>query len=286
MTIKKNRIILNKGITYNGSLATVIGYCILVIGLVACSTDNEPDASHSLPLNPHSSIFNYTMHLDGGMPTSYTTRSSATWTDGSVIYLRFLTEDDEVTGTAVYNAATDTWTVKANGEIGQTTEELGLTAYYFDGETTVSEEEGMVLLTPQTGVYSSEGIYTHPTATDIHVKTTLLPLYWRMNFRGTEGQTVTIVSSMTDIDYPSFYDINYGDIAFEHKDVTLTVGSNGCTPYIYGWLANTDENTLYVTTDADYKRIIKSEDIASGNSVYCQLPTADNYQAAGWEKND
>lgn len=253
---------------------------VTVLCLTACSSD---DSEIDMPAVQKQ--FTYTMHLDdcGTLGTSIT-RGTASWTDGSIIYLRFLTENDEITGKAVYSSDADTWTVTTDAELSLTEEEGNLTAYYFEGSQTIDEEEpDAVQLTPQTGIYSSEGNYTHPTATDIYVKTKLQPLYWRMCFRGEEGQTVTLEADKNDICYAMRYYLEYGDIELDMCDLTLTVGSNGFTPYFYGWLINLDENMLCVTTDAEYTRIINYNDLKSGNSVYCQLPTAENYEAEGWQ---
>ena len=250
--------------------------------LTACSSDD----SELEGMTEAKGQFTYTMHLDdSGIFAGNTTRGHTVWADQSTIYLRFLTEDAEVTGLAVYSSESGSWTVTTDQEISLFTEESDLTAYFFDGEQSISEEEpDVILLTPQTGIYASEGKYTHPTATDIHVKTQLLPLAWRLCLRGTEGQTVTFTGSKSDIFYPTKYYLEYGDIEYAESDFTLTVGSNGSTPYVYGWFVYTDDNTLCVTTDADYRRTINAADIVSGNSVYCQIPTADNYQEEGWEK--
>lgn len=253
---------------------------IAVLCLTACSSDDS-DMDGSVVQKQ----FSYTMHLDdNGVFSTITTRGTASWTDNSIIYLRFLTEDNEITGKAVYSSETDTWTVTTDAELILSEEENSLTAYYFEGSQSINEEEpDVVQLTPQTGIYTSEGNYTHPSETDIYVKTKLQPLYWRMCFRGEEGQTVTLEADKNDIYYAMRYYLEYGDIEPDICDLTLTVGNSGYTPYFYGWLANMDENVLCVTTDAEYIRIINYEDLNSGNSFYCQLPTAENYEAEGWQ---
>ena len=253
---------------------------VAVLCLTACSSDDS-----ELDMPAIQKQFTYTMHLDdSGILATSITRGTASWIDGSIIYLRFLTKDNEITGKAVYSSDAYSWTVTTDAELSLSEEENNLTAYYFEGSQTIDEEEpDVVQLTPQTGIYTSEGNYTHPTATDIYVKTKLLPLYWRMCFRGTEGQTITLEADKNDIYYATRYYLEYGDIEPDMCDLTLTVGSNGYTPYFYGWLANMDENTICVTTDAEYIRIINYEDLNSGNSFYCQLPTADNYEAEGWQ---
>lgn len=255
-----------------------------VLLFTACSTDNDPQSAEETSPAAQQA-FAYTMHLDCAVPLFGVTRSFATWPQHSVIYLRFLTEDTEITGKAQYHSTDDTWEVITDEELPILTEEYELTAYYFDGSQNVNGDvPTLVDLTPETGIYASEGQYTHPTPTEIYVKTKLQPLVWRLSFRGTAGQTVALTGSKNDIYYPKSYDTEYGDIEYAEWDWSLTVGDNGSTPYVYGWLSSTSENVLCVTTDADYQRIIKYSDLTSGNSVYCQVPTASNYQAEGWTR--
>jgi len=220
----------------------------------------------------------YTMYLDCP-PPSYdetVTQANSTWNNGSTIYLLF----GNTTGTATYNASNDSWKVTTSTSLGLTNTEQTCTAYYFENESSVNYNT--VNLSENAISYQGTASYTHPSTADIYVKVSLKPLTWRMRFTGSSGKNVFIAGSKTDIAYYTAFNCSNGNFTSQTKDVNLTVGSSGYTPYIYGSFANSNNNMLTITTDNEneYSRTVKAGNLKAGESGIITLPTANNH--SGW----
>ncbi len=213
----------------------------------------------------------YTLHLDCQAPgyDDEKTRATTTWANGSTIYLRF----GSVAGTAVYSSSTGEWTLSVPNSLATTTSETSCQAYYFDnpGQRTSTQ----VTLTEKTAIYQGTGTYTKPSASDIYVNATLSPLTWRLRFN---GSSVLLEGSKSDLNYYSAYNLSSGELTSSKMgDVDLTQSD-----YVYGTLAKTGDNTIYVQTDAEYHRTIKSSNLQAKQSKYLTAPNSSNYESKDW----
>ena len=89
----------------------------------------------------------------------------------------------------------------------------------------------------------------------------------RIRFKGNKGETVTVTGYPTYTSYyPTGYNINYKT----NGKYTLTVQSDGFTPYIYGFVDSS--NTLKITySGKTYEKTITSEILPYGKSAYIVL---------------
>lgn len=257
--------------------------------LAACSTDElTADKTRADVPRDAEGHYVYTMHLAGSTPATDATRASASWADGSVVYLRFSNGGGNavVTGTATYYNSSNSWTLKANGMLATTPEGTSLpaSAVYIDSPGSMSAD--YVEATPQSAIYAtSEATYSRPSSGDVFVKAMLEPYLRRLRFQGSSGQAVTIVGASSDVHFFSAYNNATDQFSYGERDVSLTAGSSAMTPYVYMQLKNpTGDNTLTVkTTTGSYKRTVKASSLAGSNSLCCLIPTTGNYKAAGWE---
>jgi len=266
------------------SLSSLSIACILVFALAACSQDNDlfdaPEVTE-----PVAEEYVYTVHLDCDAPLfddEAGTRANYSWPNGSKLYLRFSNGSSYVTGTAVYSSSTGKWTISSNTAL--TTSNTSKTCYanYFINSGTSTST--YVNLTAKTACYYGAGTYTHPTSTDIYLKVKLSPKTWRLRFSGSSSTSITVTNS-SDINYNTKFDIANGTYTAEKQNVSLSVGSNGYTDYVYGQFVYSSSNKIYVKNGSDtYYRSVSGSNLKEKESAYMVIPTASNYSSNGWTK--
>ena len=245
----------------------------VALSFTACSQD-ESEMDQLVINNGEATVEGpqqYTMHFNCAAPgyDDERTRATTTWADGSTIYLRF----GNVAGTAVYSAASDSWTVTTSGTLSVTSSETNCEAYYFEAPGSVSG--ATVTLKETTAIYQGTGKYTHPTSTDIYVNATLSPVTWRLRF---EGGAVALLGSRSDISYYNSFNRSTGQFTTSKmSDVDLL-----SSEYVYGIWSKTGDNTIYVQTDQVYYRTVKSSDLLPKASAYLTAPNAANYESKKW----
>lgn len=250
---------------------------ILALSFAACSEEDVAVVEKSNRFSVDSVITTrqvvYNMHLNCAPPDfeGTTTRATTDWANGSIIYLKL----GSTYGSAVYNKASDVWTVTANGSLATTTTDQTCTAYYFEGAGNASSSN--VELKPTTATYQGTGTYTHPTADDIYVSATLSPMTWRLCFK---ERSVTLNGGKSDIKYYSSFNPTNHSIPLSLMPETYL--SNG--QYVYGSFtySGSTENTITVTTDNTYKRTIKGNQLAVKESGTLTAPISSNYGTLGW----
>ena len=180
---------------------------------------------------------------------------------GAVMYLAL---DNQKT-TATYDGSEWLVTVPdglADGAKGS------CTAYYIENPSTTSGTS--VKLTSGSVVFSGTGTYTNSTDA-FTVSATLTPLTSRVRFRGESGTQVT-VSGLQG--YSSFDTSSYA-LAATTSALTLTVQSDGSTPYVYA--LPTSARTLAVSDGVyTYTRTLDAGVMQKGHSGYFDIPTPDN----------
>lgn len=211
------------------------------------------------------------------------TRGGFSWEDGASVYLNFETNNSSITGKATYNKTTGSWTISLDNPLRVTSDIIKCQAYYFVNP--VSEEKTQVSLSENTSVYQGEGTYSHPTTTDIFVTVTLKPKTWRLRFNGNANSQLTIQGVYSDLKYYTKFNINDGSYSSTKKDISLIIGNNGYTPYIYGTFENAKtDNSLTITTPDEnvFFRTIDGTKLQSKGSGYLTYPTLSNYSSYGW----
>lgn len=273
---------------------------LVIAGLMitACSQDNEiSDKGIASPCQDESGIYHYKMRLNCEAPNykeGVATRSITYngWDNGALLFVRFKTNSNGssyIDGTATYDKSQNYWTIATYGTLPVISGESDCEFYYFVGaegvtSTAVNMTEGTSCF------YTTTATYTHSSETEISATALLKPLTWRMRFKGTPGETVILPTKTDDGEIESniaFYN-NFnrvsGKFSSVQEDKTLTVGSNGYTPYVYGYFTRTTNNTIILKTQSDtYHRIASKYLVASSNgSGFYVIPTASNLN--GWIK--
>lgn len=252
----------------------------MVIFLVACSYEDVFfDKNISLDnTETRDSVFTYTMHLNAEAPVydgASDTRSSASWEDGNTVCVKF----KNTYGTAVYNKSSNLWTVTTKSSLTTTTNPTECYGVYV--ENVVSETSERVNLSALSPYYYGTGIYTYTSSTGIIATINLEPRTWRLRFKGVSGTEVTVSSG--DVKVYKYFRKDFNSVT-EDLSVTLTVGNDGYTPYIYGRFsdASSDNEITVTTTDGIFTRSISGEDLGElGGSVCMDVPTGDSHK--NWE---
>lgn len=260
---------------------------IMALLLVACDHD---DSSDMREMPNENGEYTYTLHLEADAPLfddEAGTRATGSWANGSKIFLRFNNGSSYVTGSAVYNSSTGKWTISTNSSLSVNGNSTTCHAYHFKSSGAVSVSNNTISLDPKTACYYGAGTYSHPTSTDVYITVKLTPQTWRLRFSGSSGASITVTNS-SDIYYNTKLDLFTGKFTSEKKNVDLSVGSNGYTPYIYGiWEYSYIDNDLYVKNGSNtYSRGISGDNLKEKESAYMTIPTQSNYSSNGWTKTD
>ena len=260
---------------------------LVFVGLtaVACSQVEDTEVlSVEAPQISEDSMYHYQMQLDCAMPsfdTNGQTRavSYTKWEDNQVLNIRFKNGSSWIVGQATYSKAENIWNVGTYATLPTTVGEETCEVYYFYQARGSSSTQ--ITMNEQTACYMTKtGTYSHPTANSISMTAVLDKMTWRLRFKGTAGTSITLPSSDNDINFFSALSLTTGNFTSGKKDVSLTVASDGYTPYVYGAFSSTSGGKITVTSDQSYYRTLTSSNLAVGESGCLTIPTASSY--SGW----
>lgn len=202
--------------------------------------------------------------------------TTLTWKEGDVIYLQYTTADGSTTnGTATYHAGN--WTASDIKSLKRDATSKCV-AYYFDGEKTISSTS--VTINPTTGVYADlSATYYYPTGGTPTITCNLKPQTSRIRFKGTAGTSF----SLTGLSCRKTFTLSSATLSKVESTATISIQSNGYSPYIYGNFASTTSPQLIVIQgDATYTADCKGRAmLITGESGYINLPTSNVHN--GWE---
>lgn len=179
-----------------------------------------------------------------------------------------ISSTEYVSGNAVYDSATDAWRLTYFGSIpGAGTCEM----YFFDPSKSVAS---IVSIDENTVVYEDlDATYKKNDKGDIIVHARLEPKTGRVRFQG-EANTAILVNGLT---FLSGYDVPSNTFSSSAKRVSLTVGQDGFTPYLY---ATSDVGDLHVVVgNASYSKTF-SGILNAGKSGVIKIPYPWSY--TGW----
>lgn len=263
---------------------------IAVMGLtvMACSQSEDiPAISEDTPESTADGMYHYTMYLNCAAPDdagSTTTRAvTKEWPNNAVLYLRYKNGSSYVAGKATYNKTAGSWNVNVPSSL-PTTSSAACEVYYF--ENAGSESGNSVTLNESTCCFfTTSATYKHPSSSAITVNATLGRKTWRLRFKGTSYTTITLPSGDNEVNYFTAFDTSTGVFSTGKKQVSLTVASNGYTPYVYGTFSSTSGGKITVTNgNQSYYRTITASNLAVGESGCLTIPTESSY--SGWTPID
>ena len=230
--------------------------------LSACSSDEMGQIEQtpsSLPVNFHVRLKSF----------DAATRAAWKWADGSVVYLQFYNGENVVRGYAIYDESTESWSVPSwAGTLGSAGK---CEFYFFDGVSTSGEDE--VLLSTSTPVYADRsGSYTFD-GSSITITGTLIPTTSRIRFSGAPDIKINI----SGITCYSSYDALTNRFESSSSDISLTVGTDGYTPYVYGVFTDANTRQLSITNSVDgentlFVRAFPETSFQVGESGYVTIP--------------
>ncbi len=243
----------------------------LAAGMTACTADAVVDESNPEAPVMQQGRYVYAINLQGDVQEyGGQTRATRPWQEGDVLYLSFDVSDQTVNGQAVYSGGQ--WTLTTDQRI----ESSGGTCWatLLDNAGTPGGD-GRVPMTEQTVVYwDKQGAWklNHNT---LQVQLRFVPRLGRLRFKGTSGTTFTLSGLLT----PVYYQPGQRGFGVMNDPVTVTIGSTGYSPYIYGVFADTTSPTL---TANGYTMECPTTMMQPGTSGWLNVPTDASH--TGWTK--
>lgn len=231
-------------------------------------------------------MYHYEMQLDCEMPSFDSGADSravsyTSWENNATLFIRFKNGSKWIIGQAIYSASENIWNVGTYEALPTISGEETCEIYYFVGAKGSSSTA--ITMDERTACYMTKtGKYKHSTATSIGLSAVLDKMTWRLRFKGNAGTTISLPSNNNDINYFSSFSLTNGNFNSGAKDISLTVASDGYTPYIYGSFKNTGDNVLSVYNGTDgFSRQLSSSNLGVGESGYLNIPTTTSHN--GWD---
>lgn len=206
-----------------------------------------------------------------------TRATTADWDDGATIYIQYQTASGLVDGTAVYSQSKDEWTVNYYGTITKG-QQSKCEVYYF--EKPASTAMTSVSLNAQSAVFAdNQATYLYEDGT-VTLRAHFKPQTGRIRFRGTAGCQFSI----TGLKWYSVYNIDNNTLSQQIGSLTLTVGGDGYTLYVYG--AFEDDVNRQITIDSNDSTYLFTKQfsplaLATAKSGYINVPTVEYRN--GWQ---
>lgn len=267
--------------TYFAKILSVISLC-LVLG--ACSSEEfsdieqvEQPSIESETVSVDTARHTIQMKLIGDVETfdkkpKLSKSASSTWTNGDKIYITFYNGSTTVKGDAVYNSTTG-WKVTYDGTLATGTK-LKSEVRYFEYPITV--EPQLLTLNSSSIAYEDLAATYDFDGRELVVKATLKPITSRLRFKGTSG-TKILLTGLTY--YTTFYWANNAYVSSQEL-LTLTVGKDGYTPYVYADFATTDRTLGLIGNGYAFTRKCSATMLKTGESGCMTIPSDASHD--GW----
>lgn len=207
--------------------------------------------------------------------TTRASTSTTSWEEGDSLFLQFGTGTAILDGFAVFKNGE--WQAAYFGTLAASTG--GCRIYRFSN--IAAQTTADLSLTARSAVYADTlGTYILEGGV-LTLSAHLAPLTGRLRFKGNSGQKVTF----NGLKWNSHFTFK-GALKQQTGTLTLTAGSDGYTPYVYGTFADATNRDFTVELNEDYActRRFGSNVLATGKSGYLNLPTMDN--RSGWTLTD
>lgn len=262
----------------------------MMLSVVACSNDEIEKVDSEETVGPDADgLYHYNLKLNCSIPDNddnLATRSLVyTWENGESMYFRFNCGDNYVTGKGVYDSSTDSWSIVLSEALPTNQTAQSCEVYYFRDKG--SEYDNWIDLNATTAIYyTTNATYICPTTNTIAINASLNRKTWRLRFKGSVGSKIILPAAENSFStYHAFwYDDTYASfLDTDLSDITLTVNSDGYTPYIYGTFEGSERSKETITVingSKIYTREISASDLKSGESAYMTIPTSTSF--SGW----
>jgi len=245
---------------------------------VTCTSDVEDAAIFDAELTLQTAL----LHFEGDIlryePRTRSTTSA--WDEGACLYIQYRTANGLVDGIATYHQDMDEWMVNYHGSItnGQLTQ---CEVYYFEQFTVATMTS--VTFSQQSAVYADTlAMYRYENG-KVTLKAHLRPLTGRIRFRGAPGKMV----SFTGLKWYNSYNITTNTFTTEKEKLTLTVDTDGYTPYVYASFADPVTRKLSIDSedvDFSYEKNFDATVLTAGESGFINIPSMESRN--GWQLVD
>lgn len=246
---------------------------VTALSLVSCNvvdiTTDNPNIVDEVTTHTCKMIFNGEISGFDGVVTKTSNQTKATtsssWKDGDIVYITFYNGTTRVPGQATYTTAGG-WSVSYDGDLSSGTG-LKCEVRYFANATFQSPY--VVSLNSATEIYEAlSGTYDY-SGNSITVTATMMPKTGRIRFSGTASSVIYLTGITV---YTTFAPANN---AFSTSSAMIksTVASTGYTPYIYGYLSDSERNLGLVGSDFAFTRTCSPSVLNAGDSGYMAIPS-------------
>lgn len=237
---------------------------------MACSHDN-PEYGNSSESGSCPLIFDAeVLEFETGAPVR---SGSWEWKDKANVYLLFSDGEKKIDGKAVYNKNEDIWTLYYNGILPSGTASV-CDAYYLNDVDGAGAEK--ISLSYSSAVYSDhEGSYSK-TPQGVRVSVSLVPASGRIRFKGEKGKDIKV----SGLETFCMFTPAKGELAKELPTVSLKVGDDGFTPYIYASFPKGSRALKLAYGNYSFSTECENGVLGEGQSGYMDIPTEEAHN--GW----
>ena len=266
------------------SLLHIVSIILLLSSICFFSSCNEEEIESfetEVPASTHTCRMTFDVDFTVFDAQDGSTRASIHgWDDGDIVYLSFTTSSNgTVGGSAIYDASNNDWTVTYTGNLSST-EQGSVKVYYYDGEVTKSGNT--LSIDPTVGVYADlKGSYKYSRENGVNVSASLSPQTSRIRFKGESGKNIVVsgIKSYTE------YDQQSGALTATPISSSVTVSSEGYTPYIYGVFADSSKPSISINHEGcRFTKDCNSSVFQIGVSGWMNVPTRAAHD--NWEMED
>ena len=257
---------------------------VVAFGITSC--DNHEQTANI------KGIHTYRMRLQGGCGSfDESTRSTYTWAQDDVIYLRFRVGESWVHGKAVYDLDSGLWTVKTNFSL-TSNEEMECHSVFIlrpGSITTKTDSDGNIVvdvvgdplykvnLSKQSIVYTDEEASYLLQDGELTVTSYLMPRTGRIQIRGESEQSFTI----NGLSFLTTYDVETGMFTTSNDKFTSYTLIDGYSEFYYAAFADEELRKLtFYHTNLEFCRSFGINVLRAGESGYITIPTIDSHE--GW----
>lgn len=208
-----------------------------------------------------------------GFDSGSTRAEAYDWRDGDRVYFSLVnSEEEEVSGTAIYDAEDQEWTFTYDGMF-PAGEYTGKSVFI---KGVLSQSKEGISLTPEMAVYEDVNVVCEKTSQVIKVMTSLKPKTGRIRFQGDEDISFTLSGVVHN------ERLNLKDLRFETSEVPVEsiVGSDGYSPYVYCTFPEASRRISIAYDSRLYSTSFKDRILNPGVSGYIELPTEGRHD--GW----
>lgn len=251
----------------NKSLAITFLWCLAgLFACVSCSNEDMQDNMHvQLPLKLHFNVEKVPFN-------NATTRSAGedfmSWKDNDIVYIYF---NNGQYAYAKY-LKQDGWTlVYAAGTIPSSGT---CKCRHFANAVGYQSNNTVVTLNSSSVDFSANSVdFTYSEDYGMAINAKLAPNCSRVRFKGVSGEKISVSGFIANSQFNAVAQTMTTPIS----TISLTVGSDGYTPYIYGMLPN--GNLVITRNGSEYVKSVRSDALKVGQSGYIVLDELKNSDA-------